>query len=227
MLVGQTVSSHHNFAIVFLLPKVRALICHSRTSGPCSSMPPSAWQKYTAISMFLPVCPPLSGNCPVHWPYRRLSCCSWELLIHFWPFPFLLPSDVPVLIAKFSLSLFPLSLCKVRHCLLALSLSFLSINFIFICYLQSLEKRSEACTFPGMCPLSSQMCPLAPILSPLLLSLILWHLHIASSGGSWWLKSSHHIFTLHQSSLICASRHLALSALWVLFLKVSPLLFWL
>ena len=103
--------------------------------------------------------PCLSGNCPVHWPYHWLSCSSRELIIHFWPLPILLPSDVPVPIAKFSLTPFPLPLRKRRQCRPALSLSFLSINFIFICYLQALEKRSEGCTFPRMSPLSSPNVP--------------------------------------------------------------------
>lgn len=126
---------------------------------------------------------------------------------------------------QFSLTRFPLPLCKSRQCLPALSLSLFSINFIFICYLQALERRPEGCTFPGMCPFSSPNKPRSTNPEPFTSLPYL----VASSRcflrRVLMAESSHCIFTLHQSSLICASRHPALSARSVLFLKVCPLLF--
>lgn len=115
-----------------------------------------------------------------------------------------------------------LCLCETRQCLPARSLSFLSINFIFICYLQALQNRPfpKCVHYPTQMPCSTNAesltsLPYLVASSPCFLRRVL----VAQVFTC--------IFTVHQSSLTCARRHLALSALQVLFPEVSPLLFWL
>lgn len=134
-------------------------MCHCRTSGRHSPMPLGAQQKPQSLPRSLP--PPPAGQLPCSRPAHRLSCCAQELIINFWPLPTLLPSDVPVPIAKFPLPWFPLPLCKSKQRIPAFSFYSLSISFIFIRSLQALKERPEGCTFP-------RKCPVAPVLSPLL-----------------------------------------------------------